>query len=99
MLRPVSTLLFAVLGRMVGLQIQNDSVRVVLRNPCSQGQGLIPTDVPVVSEGAFHREENNAVLIPVTSSSCPGSGIFLPWRIARDSSRASRTSQLRKAPS
>src|SRR5216684_5840476 len=37
MLRPVSTLLFAVLGRIVGLQIQNDSLSVVLRNRCAEG--------------------------------------------------------------
>src|ERR1700730_12963834 len=37
MLRPVSTLLFAVLGRIVGSQVQNDLLRVLLRNPCAEG--------------------------------------------------------------
>jgi len=37
MLRPVSTLLFAVVGRIVGLQIQSDPLRVVLGNRCAEG--------------------------------------------------------------
>ena len=58
---------------------------------------LICVRLPVVSPGAFHITART--ILSQLQVRARRSGKSLPWRIARASSMASRTSQLRKAPS
>src|SRR5258708_12058395 len=63
MLCLISTLLFAVLDRVVGLQVQNDLLRVVLRNPGAEGfVHLVHLGFPCRGrEGRLHGDVARAV--------------------------------------